>query len=108
MSIYGSIEWENEKIDTYSSFAVDDDLAYRLEDKPTFDNEYFNEYCKSYHLEMFKLLNENADERDVERDMDEVKDELSKEPMSYFGTKGYYQTLGMLWAWTDYLMGDID
>lgn len=106
--LYGTREWENEQIDTYSSYAVDDDSSYELEDKPTFDNKYFEEYCKSYHLEMFKLLNENADERDVERDMDEVKDELSKEPTSYFGTKNYYQTLGMLWAWEDYLMGDID
>lgn len=106
--LYGSVEWENCQIDTYSSFAVDDDSSYELEDKPTFDNKYFEEYCKSYHLEMFKLLSENADERDVECDMGEVKDELSKEPISYFGTKGYYQTLGMLWAWEDYLMGDID
>lgn len=105
--MYGSEQWENEQIDTYSSYAVDDDFVYKLQDKPVHGNKYYEEYCKSYHLEMFKLLSENAGEREVELDMDEVKDSLSEMPMSYFGTKNYYQTLGMLWAWTDYLMGEI-
>ena len=105
--MYGSEQWENEQIDTYSSYAVDDDFVYELQDKPVHGNKYYEEYCKSYHLEMFKLLSENAGEREVELDKDSVMDELSEEPMSYFGTKNYYQTLGMLWAWEDYLMGDI-
>ena len=105
--MYGSEQWENEQIDTYSSYAVDDDFVYELQDKPHHGNKYYEEYCKSYHLEMFKLISDHADNREVELNMDEAKDNLSDMPMSYFGTKNYYRTLGLLWAWSDYLMGEI-